>query len=136
MPYKDSEKCKKYIVQYRLNNKEHIKKQNNKYRSNNKEKIMTWRENNKSYLKEYSLNKLYGLSLEEYQKLLSDTGGFCPICNVELRFDGNYKNSAVIDHNHLTGKVRGVTCRGCNCGLGQFKDNPLIVKKALDWLRK
>lgn len=48
----------------------------------------------------------------------------------------NFKKSLSIDHNHQTGKVRGLLCHHCNVGLGHFKDNIELLNSALDYLIK
>lgn len=40
------------------------------------------------------------------------------------------------DHNHATGEFRDYICRRCNNGLGQFKDSPLLLRKAVEYLLK
>jgi len=47
----------------------------------------------------------------------------------------DYKSSSPqIDHDHETGKVRGILCVNCNLGLGSFKDNPKVLKNAINYL--
>jgi 5-methylcytosine-specific restriction endonuclease McrA len=58
--------------------------------------------------------------------------GFC--CGVCKRPDPDFKHGWVIDHDHQTGKVRGVLCNGCNNGLGRFKDNQTILRLAIEYL--
>ena len=73
----------------------------------------------------------YNLTNKEYLNLFNQQEGKCAICNtpqIEL------KRKLVIDHDHETGKIRGLLCMKCNHGLGQFNDNPLIIKKALKYL--
>ena len=53
----------------------------------------------------------------------------CPLC--EHEYDGSY---ARLDHCHVTGEIRGWLCDNCNTGLGKFKDDPVIVKRALRYL--
>jgi hypothetical protein len=50
----------------------------------------------------------------------------CMICRV--------KEKLVVDHDHDTGRVRGLLCHGCNLGLGKFKDSTELVQKAADYL--
>ena len=86
----------------------------------------------KKYRKGYNLNRRYGLPEEQYNLLLLETGGHCPIC--KLPFDkGNW---ASLDHCHKTKKIRGIICRKCNLGLGNFKEDPETVARALEWLKK
>lgn len=76
--------------------------------------------------------KKFGLSLNNYNQMYVNQNGLCAICK------GNPKGYATlsIDHNHLTGKVRGLLCITCNSGIGFFKDNIDFLKKALDYLTK
>lgn len=69
-----------------------------------------------------------GCSAEEYDARLEKQSGKCAICGKLLWQDLR------VDHNHLTGKVRGLLCDNCNCGLGFFKDNPSLLRRAADYL--
>jgi hypothetical protein len=62
-----------------------------------------------------------------YAELFERQGGRCGICTESM-------NRPVLDHNHKTMEVRGLLCQKCNIGLGQFKDNPQILKAALTYL--
>lgn len=66
----------------------------------------------------------YGMTLEEFDGLKE--GGECAICGGTDRLR--------IDHDHDLNEVRGVLCHSCNVGLGLFKDNPLVVLKAAEYL--
>lgn len=75
----------------------------------------------------------HGITKEQHQSMLNKFNGLCWICK---------KNDAtVIDHNHNCniGKgcencVRGVLCKQCNWGLGNFKDNPEYLFNAIEYL--
>lgn len=69
----------------------------------------------------------YGLSEDKYNEMFSNQEGCCAIC-------GNYMESPHIDHDHTTGKVRGLLCQGCNLGLGLFLDNPTFLRKAATYI--
>ena len=71
---------------------------------------------------------VYKLSSEKYQELVATANGHCMLCGVKQDDILN------IDHNHETGKVRGLVCRGCNVGLGGFKDDPKLLIKAIQYL--
>ena len=69
----------------------------------------------------------YDITIEDYRKLYAEQEGKCKICGIECEsFD--------VDHDHKTGRVRGLLCKPCNKGIGQFKDDPLLVLKAADYL--
>ena len=72
--------------------------------------------------------KKYGITEEVYQQMLIDSNGICPICDC--------KRTLHIDHNHQTGKVRGLICTSCNTGLGKFKDNIELLTNALKYLKR
>jgi len=77
------------------------------------------------------LKKLYGLELEEYDRLVEIAGGKCQICGVP---GIETSKGLVVDHDHETGDVRGLLCTRCNVGLGQFGDDMNLLNKALNYL--
>ena len=76
--------------------------------------------------------KLYGLTLETYDLLLKAQGSVCAIC----KQPSLAKPHLSVDHNHLTGKVRGLLCVKCNAGLGSFGDNIEMLAKAIAYLKE
>jgi hypothetical protein len=70
----------------------------------------------------------YGLSLDDYDKMLAAQEYRCAICA-----DGGSRRLAV-DHCHETAKVRGLLCDKCNMGLGLFKDDPDRMMRAVGYL--
>jgi len=70
----------------------------------------------------------YGLSIEEYTKLLEIQNGKCAIC------ENNIKDELVVDHNHLTGKVRGLLCSRCNRFVGYVENFYLLIPKIKKYL--
>ena len=69
----------------------------------------------------------YKLSRSEYDALLSKQRGLCAICGS----DGQLH----VDHNHITGQVRGLLCRTCNLGLGYFDDDIARMRTAVAYLQ-
>lgn len=78
------------------------------------------------------LKTLYGITIEQYNSLLLAQNKVCAICekleSIKSR-DGVIRPLAV-DHDHDTGKVRGLLCSACNSGVGYFKESPGLLKTA------
>jgi hypothetical protein len=74
----------------------------------------------------------YNMSLFDYNELLEKQNSSCAICFIkEKNMD---KKRFYVDHCHSTGEVRGLLCHTCNSGLGFFKDSPLILVQAFNYL--
>lgn len=84
------------------------------------------------------LQRNYGLSIEDWEKLYDHQHGKCPICKKELsRGAGSQGKVAAVDHDHKTGKIRGLLCRTpCNYILGYLHDNAEMFRAAGDYLSK
>lgn len=74
----------------------------------------------------------YGLTIQGYDALLKSQGGVCAICG---RTSTTGRNLAV-DHDHTSGRIRGLLCDSCNGGLGLLQDSEEILEKALAYLRR
>lgn len=79
------------------------------------------------------INK-YGINSEDYSKIYKKQNGLCLICQKPEA--DIYGNLLAIDHDHKTGKVRGLLCRKCNSALGLLKDDINNIKRAVSYLRK
>jgi len=71
----------------------------------------------------------FEITEEDYQRILKSQGGICAICK-----NRDSRNLAV-DHDHETGKIRGLLCSNCNRGLGRFKDSAERLQSAIDYLK-
>lgn len=74
----------------------------------------------------------YGLTAREYGALMEEQDGKCAICGSAEA--GAWGGSLPVDHDHETGKVRGLLCHGCNVGLGYFHDDPDSLLAAAAYL--
>lgn len=99
-------------------------KQSKAYVQNNPDK-------RKDIMKDSRLNKNYGITLEQYNKILKDQENKCAICGES---DPNHQNGFCVDHDHKTGKIRGILCNACNRGLGYFKDDTSVLSNAIKYL--
>ena len=78
----------------------------------------------------YEMNRIYGITLEDYDTMLEVQNGCCAICKTD-----DVKGRFAIDHCHTTGKVRGLLCFDCNTGIGKLKDDPSLLLSAYEYLQ-
>lgn len=107
----------------------------NREHSKNNERVRLKSKNqyhsNKRRHRNWELKRLFGITIEDYEQMLSEQNHVCAICfGTEKR---SHKSLAV-DHCHDTGVVRGLLCSNCNLGLGNFQDNIEILKSAIEYL--
>jgi hypothetical protein len=90
--------------------------------------------NKKSGRSRIASRKLSGceeVSEEFCVNLFNKQGGKCAICKRELVWPDKNTN---VDHDHSTGKIRGILCGKCNRGLGSFQDDASILRRAVKYL--
>ena len=62
--------------------------------------------------------------------------GVCAICGKpETKVQYGKIQPLTVDHNHETGKVRGLLCFNCNIAIGKLKDDIVLLEKAIDYLK-
>ena len=93
------------------------------------------------YVRSYMNSQLvsaYGITYEDYQRMLSAQGGVCKIClEVNPRKSQRRKlRPLFVDHCHKTGKVRGLLCTHCNSAIGYFKENAEVIVRAISYLKE
>ncbi len=97
----------------------------------------TWRQNNSEKYKLIKKNSRlmieFGISLDEYNNLRKSQNFCCAGCE---RHESVFDRSLAVDHDHLTGKVRGLLCHDCNRGLGMLKDDIMILSNLINYLQK
>lgn len=79
----------------------------------------------------YQLMRRFGMTLEDYVRLGVRQKWRCRICD---RSREELQQDLVVDHNHKTGKVRGLLCKGCNQALGLLHDEVEWIQRAIDYL--
>jgi hypothetical protein len=128
----DPERFREYYRRKYEKNREQIIAQNRAWALANPDKVQAVR-----------LRRTYGITPEEFERRLLEQDGRCEICNIEMKQaaqrnkDGSIRSLGVcIDHCHATGIVRGLICSGCNKALGHFKDDPVRMRAAADYIEK
>jgi hypothetical protein len=80
------------------------------------------------------LKNKYGITSDDYDRMLEEQGGRCAICGTD-KPQGMHRRLNV-DHDHKTGVVRGLVCYECNVGLGKFRDDTDVLRNAIRYLER
>ena len=138
MPFKDPAKRKAYIADWQ---KSHRANRTPEQKEKALEAVRKWQKKKYAedpvYRKKAQLRnklKLYGLTEEQFGKLLADQKGLCALCQEPLY--GSKGRSPVIDHSHETGEVRGILHNNCNIGIGMFQDDADKLRLAAAYLER
>ena len=93
--------------------------------------VWQYTERNKEKLRAKVRERKYGITAEDCAVMVANQGGLCAICGRMEDDRGNGRNGTLsIDHDHTTGRHRGLLCTACNTGLGKFRDSPALLRKA------
>lgn len=98
-------------------------------------KTAEWKAQHPRY-REHDKLKKFGITVEDYDKMLERQNGVCAICkrSPHVVLNGAIKRLAV-DHDHITGRVRGLLCDHCNRGMGLLRDSIETLEGAAEYLR-
>lgn len=89
------------------------------YRNKDRNRVLNWK------------YKGIILSIAGYDQMLIDQDGRCAICS---RHHSEFSKKLAVDHDHATGKIRGLLCSNCNTGIGKLGDNAERVRSAMEYL--
>ncbi len=81
----------------------------------------------------------YNITSDDYDRMFKEQDGCCAICGKHQSENQSRKGRDIplfIDHDHITGKIRGLLCSNCNSVLGYAHDDKDILKNAIDYLSK
>jgi len=126
----DKKERKEYLKQYQRDHPEMTRQ----WAKDNPEKVKEFQEQfrkvNYEKIREKNFKRNYNLSYKEWEGLWYAQDGRCAICDnffVEMK-------AIYVDHNHKTGKTRGLLCHNCNSGIGFLNDDPELTMKATEYL--
>jgi hypothetical protein len=91
-----------------------------------------WRKINSEKLASKNLKANYGITLDQKKQIVQSQNNLCAIC--KILFEN--PRTTHLDHDHTTGKIRGILCQKCNHGIGLFKDSTELLKSAILYLDK
>ncbi len=126
---RNPDKAKKNAVEYYSKNKETLLAYSKSYYQSNIDKVQErhseYYELNKVKARNSKLKNRYKLTREEYDSMLEQQDNCCACCGEP------FIRTPHVDHNHTTGKVRGLLCAGCNTGLGQYEKKNYLFEDYL-----
>lgn len=93
---------------------------------NHKRHLATLRKHYGGSTRHYHLKQRHGIGATEFDEMLAAQGGVCRICKGAP--------AAQVDHDHATGRLRGLLCLDCNAALGAFGDDPEVLARALAYV--
>lgn len=126
---------------WRINNPEKVAAQNARKAAESVAHRGEKRAYDKKYNREHATERAnyeryrrYGLTEAAFVALVVRFGDRCGICLMTFVPGGRSKLSRHIDHNHLTGEIRGFLCSEHNIGIGKFGDDPALLARAISYL--
>lgn len=120
---RDPAKYVAMVERWRKRNPEQYRAYRNSYQA---------RPERKRKMRDLYYRRTFGISADDFDALVAEQGGGCAICGCVPERAA----SLHVDHDHLTGAIRGILCIGCNQGLGQFRDDPDLLERAAAYIRK
>lgn len=121
---------------YRLN-PDKVKEQGRRYRAlypeRERERDRKWVRNNPDKCRAYARKMKYGIVQAQFIALLEKQNRACAICR--QAFDLSKPRGVHVDHNHVTGEVRGLLCPPCNNGIGMLREDANRFAAAVSYLR-
>lgn len=107
------------------------------YAARNREKVLkkgrAYYQSTKEKTRERNLKKYFGITTEQYDKILAEQNGGCAVCGKTPEQEG--RNLAV-DHNHATKEIRGILCTFCNHFIVNKHKEGRLLRAAADYLDK
>lgn len=116
--------------------KNYRERDSERFHKSNSQHNKDWRKNNpekaKADNRKYSFKYTYGITVEEYDKMLEEQGDKCKICGTP---QSGIKKKLAVDHCHTTNKVRGILCSKCNTAIGLLNDDIELIEKVIQYLK-
>lgn len=103
-------------------------------KSHRRERMRAWRKNNPEIVAAQKRRSAYGVSKEQFEIMLLAQNNCCALCGET--FQKGKKREVYLDHDHNTGKVRGLLHQNCNAGIGCFGEDTQKLGKAIAYILK
>lgn len=102
-------------------------------KGDNARRAREWRKKNPERAKDHDLKRVRKVPLGTYSRMLEAQGGRCAVCGTAK---AGGRGRFHLDHCHNTNTLRGLLCHSCNLLMGHAKDNPDLLRAAINYLRK
>lgn len=83
------------------------------------------------HYKRHDLKKNYNMTIEHWETLFQAQKGRCKICD---KHQSEFAKCLSVDHDHATGRIRGLLCHKCNRALGFLNEDPALFTRAVEYL--
>jgi hypothetical protein len=111
---------------WKRENPDKVEARNYRSRDMANEYSKKWVANNREKRRNTYLKGEYGISLNDYQEMLTSQNGLCAICGNNDRLN--------VDHDHATKRIRGLLCNNCNLAIGYMRDSVASLRSAIKYL--
>lgn len=91
-------------------------------------------EETSGYARQWLLLRQYGMTMDDYDKMFSEQNGVCAVCGRKQTHSPAHNGYLCVDHDHITGKIRGLLCRKCNMALGHVDDSVHILRNMMEYI--
>lgn len=136
MPYKDKRVRSAYNKKYHLEHRDELNAYTSQWQKDNWGYWLKYQMKHKEKIKG-KLLKQYGMTVDAYRTLVEAQNGLCKICGkpeTQPTKNGSGVRELSVDHDHRTGRVRGLLCNKCNVRLGMVDDDLELLRKMIDYL--
>lgn len=131
------EKCKASAKKWRVEHKDRCREQRQEWDAANPERrreigrgtSKRYREKHPQRNRATWLKTQYGLSIEDYDRMLDEQNGLCAICDEPPK-----GKRLAVDHHHASGQIRRLLCDRCNHMIGHSQESPRVLRKAADYI--
>jgi hypothetical protein len=93
-----------------------------------KKNLHSWHKKTPEQKRDKQLRFKYGINTEKFNRFLAQQSGGCCICGKEIDRKGG------VDHDHNTGKIRGILCSHCNAAIGHMNDDVSLLRRAITYI--
>ena len=134
--YRQSDEGKAKKEKYEQENAENLKAKRREWiiahPEKGRESTKRWKERNPSYERKKHIRRKYGLTLEALRALEEEQNNLCALCQKPetIRDRSGGIRPLSIDHDHISGEIRGLLCHRCNAALGLLNDSPELLRAA------